>query len=294
MNETELIPLVVFHVNGNQQYFKNCINLSSSKNKVYLIGDNSNMNTFVANKNVEFVNINDLKSNEISEFEKYFINYSTNDFKYELNCFLRVFYLKCFFEKMNFKKVFHTDSDCIILENINNIFTINDNIAYSIVKNNIYHMAGSIHNALLDINFCNKFIELCFDIYKNKTKFNLIEPKIKWHTENNIAGGVCDMTLYYLIYYEKIIDNIIDLNEKYFVNGENVVFDHTISISYGFNGENTYKMINRTKEIQINENKCYFVTNDNDLIRTISIHYQGDSKRILESSCNSIKTILEI
>jgi len=155
-------------------------------------------------------------------------------------------------------------------------------------------MAGSIHNALLDINFCNKFIELCFDIYKNKTKFNLIEPKIKWHTENNIAGGVCDMTLYYLIYYEKIIDNIIDLNEKYFVNGENVVFDHTISISYGFNGENTYKMINRTKEIQINENKCYFVTNDTDLIRTISIHYQGDSKRILESSYNSIKTILEI
>lgn len=296
MKNNKIIPVVVFHVNGNQEYFKNCINLSACNNKVYLIGDDSNMTTFIDNKNVEFININELESNEITEFKKCFTNYSTNGYNYELNCFLRVFYLKIFLIKKNIQKAFHTDSDCVVLDNINNIFTEDSSIAYSIQKKveNAYHMVGSIHNSLLDINFCEKFIELCFDIYGNKSKLNLIEPKINWHKDNNIGGGICDMTLYYLIYSEKIIENIIDLNEILNINNEEMIFDHNLSDTYGFDGENTYEKNNNIKNIANNNNKYYFITNNNQLIRTITIHFQGGTKKVLELSYQSIKSSIEL
>jgi hypothetical protein len=102
INNKNLIPIIVFHVNGNQDYFKKCIQISSSKNKVYLIGDNSNMTTFSENNNVEFIHINDLESGEIKDFKKCFTNYSTNKYDYELYCFLRIFYLKSFFIKTKY------------------------------------------------------------------------------------------------------------------------------------------------------------------------------------------------
>ena len=281
--DLNIIPIVIFHINGNQEYFKKCINISSYNNIVYLIGDNFNSNTFIDNNNIKFIHINTLYSFDINEFKKYFINYSTNSYDYELNCFLRVFYLKNFLEKTGYKKVFHTDSDCVIFDNINSIITDNIDIAYSIQKNinNIHHMVGSIHNSLLNLYFCNKFIELCFDIYKNKSKYYLIEPKITWHKKNNSGGGICDMTLYYLIYSEKIINNITDLNDILYINNENIIFDHQLSNSYGFNGINTYKIINGIKELIKNNNKYYFITTNNELIRTFSIHFQGDSKKYL-------------
>ena len=278
------IPIVIFHIGGNQLYFKKCVENSSKNNIVYLIGDDSNKTTFSSNPNVQFFNVNEFNSNNVIEFKKCFVNYSSNNHERELYCFLRVFYLKEFFEKTGKKWVFHTDSDCVVLENINNIFKEPTCNAYSIQKlQNKYHMVGSIHNALINIDFCNKFIELCFDVYKNRSKFNLINEKMEWHKKNKIQGGICDMTLYFLLYSENLINNIIDLNMPILINGENVVFDHNISDSYGYNGENTFEKNNSgNKRLIKKDNSYYFKTNDGVWIKTISVHFQGKSKMMLE------------
>ena len=221
------------------------------------------------------------------------MNYSTNDATYELNCFLRVFFLKQFFiMNTKYPSVFHIDSDCIILENVDSIFHNNNknnknvSIAYSLQTHcqsrNMFHMVGSIHNALLNIDFCDAFIQLCFDIYKTKTKFHLIEPKINWHTIKKIGGGICDMTLYYLLYASALLNNIRDLNNPITLHDEPCVFDHQFSSSYGYLGENTFlKTTNRNKKLMTRDDKYYLCTTQNTVVRLLSIHYQGHNKQLL-------------
>jgi hypothetical protein len=141
-------------------------------------------------------------------------------------------------------------------------------------------MVGSIHSSLLNTEFCSKFIQLCFDVYENKTKFHLVEPKIRWHRENRIPGGICDMTFYYLMYSEKIVD-VTDLNERMVVNTEPCVFDHQVTGPYGYLGENTYTMSGAFKDLYNCNNKFYIMTTTNILVRALSLHFQGKSKQIL-------------
>jgi hypothetical protein len=279
------IPVVIFHTGGNQLYFINCVNISSKYNTVYLIGDDSNQNTFADNPNVRFFHINDLGSDEIEKFKQCFVNYSTNDHHFEMYCFLRVFYLKSLLEKTNNTWMFHTDSDCVIVENINNILTPPFRTSYFIENTeNKYHMVGSIHNALIDLNFCNKFIQLCFDIYDNRTKFGLISNKIEWHNLNRLPGGICDMTLYYLLYSQKIIDDIVNLNMPFSFNGEPIIFGNYILGSSGFNGENTYETVDNIKTIIKQNGRVYFKLVDGNVVKAASIHFQGISnKQILET-----------
>jgi len=295
-----MIPLVIFHI-GNQEYFQKCATLNSKYNKVYIIGDETNKNIFNDNQNIHHVNIKDLETPEIHEFKNNFINYSTNPHEYEMNCFLRIFYIKNFLSKYEYEQIFNFDNDCVIFENVNNIFTkeTSINIAYSIInlceEKDPYIMCGSVHNSLLNMSFCTKFIKLCFDIYIYKTKFHLIEPKINWHRRNNIGGGICDMTLYYLIYKEKIIDNILNTNELFVLNNEKCVFDHQLGGFYGFNGNNTYLKSDEKyspyfdiKKIIKKDGKNYFITSDNEEIRALSIHYQGECKKFMINNIHSL------
>jgi len=282
------IPIVIFHTGGAPDYLVSCVNISSKSNQVYLIGDDSNQSTFSNTPNVRFFHINDLSTTEIDQFKRCFVNYSSNDATYEMNCFLRVFYLKSFFEKTGLDWAFHTDSDCIVLENINKIFNSDiKTVAYSIHRTtNEFHMSASIHNALLNRDFCNIFVELCFDIYQSKTKFGLIERKIQWHQETGMPGGICDMTLYYLIQSERMISPIIDLNEPLEYDGSHIVFDLHYSESYGYNGDYTYAMEDWHKQIVKRDGNCYFTLKDaaDQEIRAASIHFQGqNAKRVLEN-----------
>ena len=277
------IPIVIFHTGGNQDYFKNCVDVSSKNNTVYVIGDDANKTTFLDNKKVQFFHIDDLQSSAVEEFKSCFVNYSGNSHDYEMYCFLRVFYLKTLFEKTGLEWAFHTDSDCVILDDINAIFSPDKlRISYSVQKmQNPFHMVGSIHNALLNIGFCDAFIQLCFDIYQNKSKFALIDAKMQWHRNNGVPGGICDMTLYYLLYSEKLIVNVFDLNIPMMVNGERVIFDHNVSDTYGYYGEKTYARDLGIKVVSKIGNKFYFKTLSGDQVRTVSIHFQGSAKRIL-------------
>jgi hypothetical protein len=276
------IPIVIFHTGGNQDYFKNCVEVSSKNNQVYLIGDDSNKDSFSGNSNVRFFHMNELESEEADEFKRCFVNYSGNGHDYEMYCFLRVFYLKALLIKTGLSWVFHTDSDCVTLVDINKIFPEPKRIAYSIQKvANKFHMVGSIHNSLLNVDFCDKFVQLCFDIYKTGTKFGLIDSKLQWHRQNGIPGGICDMTIYYLLFSEKLLDNVMDLNIPMLVNGDLSVFDHNISDSYGYYGENTYAKHMNAKIVSKINDRYYFDASDGKKIRTLSIHFQGSAKHSL-------------
>jgi hypothetical protein len=281
------IPVYIFHI-GDQEYFKKCVEINSLKNKVYILGNDTNKDLFKKNDNVVHIHVKDIDNGEVNRLKNCFVNYSSSDINYEIKCFLRVFYLKQLMLITGINSFFHVDSDCIIYENISEIFNQNPHVknAYSLQKNyektNPHHMVGCIHNGLISLELCEVFIQLCYDIYENKSKLNLIQNKINYHKQQNIGGGICDMTFFWLIYSEKFCE-IHDLNDIIFFENEKCTFDHNINIDYGFLGDGTYKKFNNIKSIINKDNKKYAITNSGEMIRLLSIHFAGGAKKILET-----------
>ena len=287
----EEIPVIIHHTGGNQDYLQSCVKINSQNNKVYLIGDDANKTAYADNKNVEHVHINDLASEEVEDFKRHFVNYSSNTQSFEMNGIVRVFYIKQLIIKKRLNRVFLVDSDCIVLDNVTNIMKKCPNlkIGYSIQtfnqESNPFHMTGCIHNTLMNLDFCNKYIGLCFDVYKTKTKFHLIEPKVNHHKIH--AGGICDMTMGYLCYATNVFSEpLSNLNDIFIIDGEECTFDHNINDPYGYLGVNTYQTewnesISRwcdVKKIDIVNNKYYATTHTGKRIRLLTLHYQGGAK----------------
>lgn len=286
MNTPTNIPIIIHHL-GDQPYFRKCVAFNAKHNDVVILGDTSNLKTFQSNPKVKHVNIQYLRSPELEEFEQHFVNYSSNSAQLEYVCFQRIFILREFMRKYNYERVFYTDSDCIVLVNIADFLSAHPYIrcAISCVKNgNPFDMVGSIHNSVLNIEFCDAFIRLCQDIYVNKSKFHLIQPKIEWHKTNKVNGGICDMTLYYLIFSQNLVEGIADLNATHLYGNELCVFDHNINVMYGFEGENTYTRANGMKYLLAKPaapNKVYAQTIRGEYIRLLSIHFQGTAAKSL-------------
>jgi len=139
---------------------------------------------------------------------------------------------------------------------------------------------GCIHNVLLTRKFCDTFAALCSDVYVNKTKLSLIEPKIKWHRDNRQAGGICDMTLYHLLASERLL-RVFDLNQILEVDGVPCTFDHNINIAGGYKGEATYRMKGPMKQIRKEEGHFFIqevAATVGHEVRALSFHFQGGAK----------------
>ena len=112
------IPLVIIHT-GYRDYLRVNLEISGKKNKIYLIGDESNKHLEKIH-NVTFVDISQYRNLKLIQIlKKFFTNFSSNNSLFEWVCFERVFILKFFMEQHSLEKVFHMDSDNILLTDIN-------------------------------------------------------------------------------------------------------------------------------------------------------------------------------
>ncbi len=294
------IPVVIHH-SGDQPYLVKCVELNSKNNLVYLLGDESNRSLFDHNPSVIHVDAADFGSAELDDFKQHFSNYSTNSSEFERLCFERIFILREFILRTGIDSVFYVDSDCIVLDSVNRIFeALKAGTSGLSIQNvrNPHHMVACVHNSLLTLEFCEAFIQLCFDVYTDRSKFHLIEPKIEWHRRMRYGGGICDMTLYHLLHEHRLVPGMIDLNEPRLIDGEWCVFDHNLSDRYGFLGEKTYELKSGTKLVLKRDGKFYLKTQRDasqgglypakedslpNTVRTLSLHFQGGKKRQLEA-----------
>lgn len=273
------ISCVYIH-KGYQPYLKYNLQISSKKNKIFLIGDDSVKPLRKISKNITFIDINKYENSQLIEsLKKSFTNYSSNSYDFEWFCFARIFILSQFLNDLKINKVFYSDSDNIILSNINE-FNFLEDVAFIIPKEfDEFRMSASIHSSLLTRLFCDKFISLYKDIYENKSKFHLIDDKISHHEKNNIPGGICDMTLYYLLNKEGIIkpQNLIEpLINK---NKQKVVFMNHINTGEGPDGEVDYEMENN--KLKIYPRGYIKSLHNNEKIAVANIHFQGEAKKEL-------------
>ena len=260
---TNLNVLII--TNENNDNFKKNITLTSKNNIIYLIGDLS-VSHMDKLPNVHFINIDKyLKDQLIFYFKKHFVNYSSNSANYEWFRFFKVFIIKLFLLEYKFNSIFHIDSNNILLFNINN-YEFKKNVAYCINKNWHHNrMSAGIHSGLLNLNYCKIFEQLYVDIYITKSKFFLIEDKIKYHKNN--LGGISEMTLHYLIDYLNLIE-VENLCKPKKINNNYYVFINNLNNSEGYDNQNQYITENNmiklsciTKKI----NKMFIYDQINDL-----------------------------
>ncbi len=281
MSETKVL---IFHT-GYQDYLKFNCQITSSSNKIILIGD-SEVSHLSQINNVEFVNYEDyLKKDEIGYLKSHFEPYNFTDKKYVWLWYLRVFITKLFIEENNIENIFHIDSDNILLENINSFNFIEDN-AYLVSNNfdNPFHMTASIHSSLLSKNFFVEFQKLYEDIFVTKEKFSMIEQKINYHQSTG-SGGICDMTLFYLLEKNNLVkvQNLMlpITNNK----NNNFVFMNDINDSEGFFEKKQYNMSFRghIKTYRNKKNSGFSIYDiyNKKFINVANIHYQGKAKRFL-------------
>ena len=275
------INVCIIHI-GYKKYLEKNIKITSKTNKIYLIGDES-IKFLEKYENVEYVDIEDFMKNEkISFYKSKFENYSSNSKDFEWFCICRIFIIQLFLQKYNFKHIFHIDSDCILCNNINN-YPFKQDIAYCINQNyeNKYRMSNSIHSALLNNKFCIEFEKLYNDLYVNKTKMYLLEDKINYHKNN--TGGICDMTLYYLLQNKNYIntDNLLEIQNY---KNKKITFMNTLYSNESSTHKEQYlKKNNIIKLYDINKKKYIYDKINHEYIELWNIHYQGDCKKLLES-----------
>ena len=273
------ISCVLVH-KGYKPYLKYNLEITSKNNKIYLIGDKSLERLQNISKNITYIDISKYEnSKKIAEYKNSFINYSTNSFDFEWFCFARVFIIQSFIKEKNLENIFYIDSDNVLLENINNLSFTNTNAFMIPYYQDSFRMSASIHSSLLSSEFCDQFENLYNDLYVSRAKFNLIEGKIDYHEKNNIMGGICDMTLYYLLYKNDYlsIQNLFDKFQNKF--SENVVFMNHINTGEGPYSKENYELKNGKLKI-FKGNKIHDLVN-NEKLKVCNVHYQGSAKKFL-------------
>ena len=283
------INICIIHI-GYKKYLEENIKITSKTNKIYLIGDKS-VKCLEKYENVEYIDIEEfIKNEKINFYKSKYVNYANYDFNWIWIAGPgRIFTIQLFLEKYKFNHIFNIDSDCILLKDINN-YPFKQDIAYCINQNyeNKYRMSNSIHSALLDKNFCIKFEKLYNDLYINKTKFKLIEDKINYHKNNNISGGICEMTLCYLLQNENYIsvDNLLEIKNH---NNTKLTFMNTLYSNESSENKDQYlKENNIIKIYDINGEKYIYDKINQEYIELWNIHYQGDCKILLQNNIDII------
>tara|TARA_A100001011_G_scaffold358910_1_gene405012 strand:- start:19 stop:885 length:867 start_codon:yes stop_codon:yes gene_type:complete len=270
------LSCVVIH-KGYKPYLKYNLEITSKNNHVYLIGNKEIKFLENLSKNITFIDIEKYENNQkLNYLKENFQNYSTNSFDFEWFCFARVFILKEFLNEYNLDSLFYIDSDNVLLVDVNNLM-FEQETAFLVPNNQSkYRMTGSIHSSLISKNYCNEFEILFNDIYINKERFDLIKEKIDFHQKEKIPGGICDMTLHYLIYHEEKlkIHNILEPFKN--KDGEMVVFMNHINNGEGPLSMNNYALKNEKIKIY-NRNKIFDIIL-NYKILVCNIHYQGSAK----------------
>lgn len=211
-----MIPVVYIHFGKIPSYFIKSVNSAAVYNKnIILLTD------------VDFKHdaITVLKADaylkDVDLFTSVYEHMSTNSKEFEIICIKRWFILRNFMNQQNIDVCYYSDSDVMIYDDLNLVYNQYKeyDASYTYPKNqDNYRWVASACCSYWKKQALNKFCDFIIESYTTGKKAALTE-KWQYHLTNNVAGGICDMTLLYL--FTKEI-NFFSLSQ---VKGD-ISFDH--------------------------------------------------------------------
>lgn len=256
-------PVIFIHKGDHfyLNYSLNQVKITNPNNPIYLITDT------ITNR-YPFVNYIDINKyfTEAKEFAKVYRHMSTNGFDNELFCFQRWYVLREFCRDKKLSDFLYLDSDLLIYCNVDSFFGKLNDYDFTISKKLSPHCCY-----FPSFEKLNKFCEFIPKLYTDSNYTDRFLTKHKHHLDNNLPGGVCDMTAFNEYQKETAIKakdlSVIDSNE---------VFDDNINDADGF------EMKDAVKKLKLTDKFYYGTTKVNQQhVKFNTLHFQGPAKKLI-------------
>jgi hypothetical protein len=258
------LPIIFFHT-GNPKYLKYSLKQAKHFNpgsEIYLIGDDKN-NKYPF---VTHIPANKFKE-EAEEFTSVYKHRSSNDYQYELNCYLRWFYVRAFCRENGIESFLYLDSDVLLYHDFSEIVPM---LKGCEVANTCDEMGVPAVTYFKDYKAINNFCDYLLQAYNDGPINDKIEQLYKPFADNpELLGGISDMVLFHLYFQDHPEGKIkIDL-----INNELAV-DACISRADGYETDK-----NGVKTLYWQNNLPYCKKLESGvLVRFAALHFQGDLK----------------
>eukprot|EP00316_Scyphosphaera_apsteinii_P016434 CAMPEP_0119304688 /NCGR_PEP_ID=MMETSP1333-20130426/5842_1 /TAXON_ID=418940 /ORGANISM="Scyphosphaera apsteinii, Strain RCC1455" /LENGTH=376 /DNA_ID=CAMNT_0007307611 /DNA_START=255 /DNA_END=1382 /DNA_ORIENTATION=- len=293
------IPIVYLHC-GNQPYVECAIRvtLGLQDAPIFLLGDES-MASLGRLPRVTFVNLSRFRADaSILKLRRHYVHHSSNPESYEWFCFERVLILGRFMREWGLQRIFHLDSDCVLLKPLSEYpLTLHTGL----INNDFYHLLGfssvpsaSIHAAVLDVDFCDIFERLIGDVYVKRENGPIwaLLYDARRRLEGGGAGGVSDMSFYFMMqkrddeWKQKTLGLVRTSNLGAVVEtaGGPATFMNNIGTGEGPDGQEQFVVDTRTRLMKIECRQGKHVVYDRIHERWVELfcaHFSGSAKYCL-------------
>lgn len=273
----DMYPLVVFHL-GKQSYFKSAVKLMNKAGfKPIVISDSDIFDSSQVTYCTDVINDELIKSKWLMFLECYVHLHDDADPRGQLLCYQRWFFILDKIKSMGLDGFWHLDSDIAVFRDFGaykkDIETTCHSSAISIpLQKSEYQMSASSHVSFWKTKDLESFIDFMVDGFSAEA--GPLNAKWTFHKDNNIAGGICDMTFQYLWAQkansecENQVMNINDIKQDRWLFNDN--------INVGTDSSNF------TMLPVISESGQYFVKQKNSQSSPLSfMHCQGRAKPLL-------------
>lgn len=190
-----MLPLIYIHFGEIPKYLLVSMKQASLLNKdIILLTDTD----FKAD-NVRCFPINEFNK-DVESLNLLYKHMSTNSREFEMICIKRWFILRNFMNDQNIEVVYYSDSDVMIYEDLSIVYDQYKEFdaCYTLTEfQDNYRWSASACCSYWKKNAINKFCDFVVNAYASD-KIGELELKWKYHLDNKIPGGICDMTLLYL------------------------------------------------------------------------------------------------
>ncbi|RYU87357.1 hypothetical protein EWM62_16750 [Mucilaginibacter terrigena] len=260
------IPIIFFH-NGNSKYLKYSLKQAKYFNPdsiVYLLGDKRN-NRYAFVTHV----LASKYQSAVTAFSDVYVHRTTNGEVYELNCFLRWFYIEAFCRENNIESFIYLDSDVLLFQNVTEMVSLFKGCS---IANTCPDMGMPAFTYFKNLNaissFCRYLMHAYTDEEATKELEHIYEPFVN---DPELMGGICDMSLFHLYFRDHPNETLkVDL-----INNE-------LAVDVSINNSDGYEMENGRKKIYWQNNLPYCKQlQTGRLIRFATLHYQGDAKYLM-------------
>ena len=271
-------PQEVFLIHhGNQDYLQiAAIETQKNGNKVILIGNDAQTGKMCT----DYYDDGLIELQDYQKFEAQYVHMSSAPRVFELLCFKRYFYLYAIAKQRGLNQFWMIDSDAIVLQDlsgITNSFLLPNNYCAGISTRHQskYDWASSPHTSFWTLKGLEDFIDFLKHLHSGESR-DLLNQKYQWHLDNDIPGGICDMTALFL--WQKNRDDVYNLAKAHLEGLP--LFDNNLNED-GNMAPREFLIVKNMKLKKITYGDsvyCAHKEKDSKKIPVAALHFQGRAK----------------